>query len=535
MRTPILLIGILVLSFLSEKALCFLQRPPPTCHTRPVSSSRSKFYVSEPSLAPNESLQTQEVAKEALMKLLARQKKEVRETEDLIKDLQFDMLNNDPVTANSTNVAQRPSITSSLLSGFDYGFVSRSEGCRFENVNDFNDKLFEGYGPPANVFSLGSQQFMRNLNAMKGEYRDEDDFELTAKQKYMRKKLGQLTLNSTAITERERSRGPIVAPLIIKAPYLVLCYLLDVVFEKRSVPARFFLLETVARMPYFSYIAMLHLYESLGFWRRSKDVKRIHFAEEWNEFHHLMIMESLGGDQAWWVRFTAQHSAIVYYVILTILFAVSPSLSYKFSELLETHAVDTYGQFVDENEKLLKQLPPSLVAIEYYTIGVSDPMFGEYQTSALALGTDIRKSGTNMTSLYDVFVAIKSDEGDHVGTMKACLDPNVAVISPSLETRFLTGVALSAAVGYFLSTGEFVDVSPELVEGIDESLPATESVLQDVLGGFASVLQGLKVIEDEGVETFIEGESSLDAEIILQIVKKTMISILEALGLLRFL
>ena len=119
--------------------------------------------------------------------------------------------------------------------------------------------------------------------------------------------------------------------------------------------------------------------------------------------------------------------------------------------------------------------------------------------------------------------------------MKACLDPNVAVISPSLETRFLTGVALSAAVGYFLSTGEFVDVSPELVEGIDESLPATESVLQDVLGGFASVLQGLKVIEDEGVETFIEGESSLDAEIILQIVKKTMISILEALGLLRFL
>ena len=73
------------------------------------------------------------------MKLLARQKKEVRETEELIKDLQFDMLNNDPVTANSTNVAQRPSITSSLLSGFDYGFVSRSEGCRFENVNDFNE------------------------------------------------------------------------------------------------------------------------------------------------------------------------------------------------------------------------------------------------------------------------------------------------------------------------------------------------------------------------------------------------------------
>lgn len=204
--------------------------------------------------------------------------------------------------------------------------------------------------------------------------------------------LKQLTLNSTAIWEREKSRGPIIAPLIIKIPYYVLCYLLDVVFEGRYVPSRFFLLETVARMPYFSYITMLHLYESLGFWRRSKDVKRVHFAEEWNEFHHLLIMESLGGDQAWWVRFIAQHSAILYYIVLSILFAISPSLSYKFSELLETHAVDTYGQFLDENEKVLKQIPPSLAAVEYYAVGISDPMFGEYQTSAIASGTDVRFS-----------------------------------------------------------------------------------------------------------------------------------------------
>ena len=101
-----------------------------------------------------------------------------------------------------------------------------------------------------------------------------------------------------------------------------------------------------------------------------------------NEFHHLLIMESIGGDQAWWVRFTAQHSAIVYFVVLSFLWLVSPSLSYKFSELLETHAVDTYGTFLDENECLLKQLPPSIAATDYYTIGVADPMFGEYQTSA---------------------------------------------------------------------------------------------------------------------------------------------------------
>ena len=37
-----------------------------------------------------------------------------------------------------------------------------------------HSQLFEGYGPPGNIFSLGSQQFMRNMNAMKGEYNDEN-------------------------------------------------------------------------------------------------------------------------------------------------------------------------------------------------------------------------------------------------------------------------------------------------------------------------------------------------------------------------
>ena len=28
-------------------------------------------------------------------------------------------------------------------------------------------------------------------------------------------------------------------------------------------------------------------------------------AQEWNEMHHLQIMESLGGDQSWFDRFVA--------------------------------------------------------------------------------------------------------------------------------------------------------------------------------------------------------------------------------------
>ena len=49
---------------------------------------------------------------------------------------------------------------------------------------------------------------------------------------------------------------------------------------------------------------------------------QVHFAEEWNEAHHLLIMESLGGDQAWVDRFIAQHAAVVYYVALNIMWFI---------------------------------------------------------------------------------------------------------------------------------------------------------------------------------------------------------------------
>jgi len=399
-----------------------------------IFTGRSSFLKPSPpqrsSLPLYSSLKNeQEVAKAALLKVLKRQRVELQETERLLEELSALEVINSTTTSTQiqsldkedygtatyadrdsypngtdfssarTRVKDVPTIAQSMLAGVDYGFVSRSEGCSRNYEYNNEESTFVGdMGPPGNVFSLGSQQFMRNLNAMVGEYKDEENMALTAKQKQLQTELKKLTLNSTEIWEREKSRGPIVAPWVIKGPYYILCYILDVAFEHSYVPSRFFLLETVARMPYFTYITMLHLYETLGFWRRSADIKRIHFAEEWNEFHHLLIMESIGGDQAWWVRFTAQHSAIVYFFVLSLLWSVSPSLSYKFSELLETHAVDTYGTFIDENEDLLKQLPPSLAATDYYTIGVVDPMFGEYQTTSN--GNVSLVNGNLLRSLY---------------------------------------------------------------------------------------------------------------------------------------
>ena len=65
---------------------------------------------------------------------------------------------------------------------------------------------------------------------------------------------------------------------------------------------------------------------------------QVHFAEEWNEIHHLMIMESLGGDQLWIDRFMAQHAAVFYYWVLIFFFAFAPSLAYVFSEMVEVRS-----------------------------------------------------------------------------------------------------------------------------------------------------------------------------------------------------
>lgn len=53
-------------------------------------------------------------------------------------------------------------------------------------------------------------------------------------------------------------------------------------------------------------------------------------------------MEALGGDNAWFDRFVAQHAAIVYYWVVVVLYALSPKHAYQFSELVEGHATDTY-------------------------------------------------------------------------------------------------------------------------------------------------------------------------------------------------
>ncbi|KAJ6428580.1 hypothetical protein OIU84_020291 [Salix udensis] len=82
----------------------------------------------------------------------------------------------------------------------------------------------------------------------------------------------------------------------------------------------------------YPFISVLHLYESFGWWRRSDYIK-VHFAESWNEMHHLLIMEDLGGNSWWPDRFLAQHMAFFYYIMTVLMYALSPRMACKYSHL----------------------------------------------------------------------------------------------------------------------------------------------------------------------------------------------------------
>ena len=125
-------------------------------------------------------------------------------------------------------------------------------------------------------------------------YQDIDDKEEAFRVRKLRKSLKMLELNDKNIWLREQSRDHIECPRLMLMVYYTICYILDFVFKDKPID-RFWFLETVARMPYFSYVAILHMYETLGWWELDSELKKNHYKEEENEMYHLKIMESLGG------------------------------------------------------------------------------------------------------------------------------------------------------------------------------------------------------------------------------------------------
>ena len=88
---------------------------------------------------------------------------------------------------------------------------------------------------------------------------------------------------------------------------------IDVMYEGDDF-ARFYVLETVARVPYFAYLSVLHLQETFGARGPERTERmRVHYAEADNELHHLLIMEALGGNSSAVGRGVAHTMAFFYY------------------------------------------------------------------------------------------------------------------------------------------------------------------------------------------------------------------------------
>lgn len=202
---------------------------------------------------------------------------------------------------------------------------------------------------------------------------------------------------------------------LIDTVYDVICFIYPVTGTKRDF-ARFFVLETVARVPYFAYLSVLHLRETFGE-RDIGDKMRTHYAEADNELHHLLIMESLGGNDSFIDRTLAQTMAFFYYWYVVLIYAWNEPAAYHLSELIEDHAYDTYNGFLTNHGDMLKKMPVPEIAQKYYV--EDNPFLFDLFCTVKDKDDEGNFSARRpkLESLYDVFVNIRDDEREHWKTL----------------------------------------------------------------------------------------------------------------------
>jgi|TARA_A100001388_G_scaffold194466_1_gene146618 hypothetical protein len=124
--------------------------------------------------------------------------------------------------------------------------------------------------------------------------------------------------------------------------------ILDMLYKGRHFQ-RFWVLEEIARAPYFAFISVLHLRESLGLRGQTHiDLMKEHFAQTLNETEHLEEMEKREGNKYWIDRFFARHLVLFYYWVNVIYYLLDPINAYDLSEKIEWHAAETYSKYLEE-------------------------------------------------------------------------------------------------------------------------------------------------------------------------------------------
>ena len=139
--------------------------------------------------------------------------------------------------------------------------------------------------------------------------------------------------------------------------------IIDFLYRDRDYQ-RFWVLEEIARAPYFAFLSVLHLRESLGL--RGPEhlyLMKEHFAQTINETEHLEYMESRDGNRYWIDRAFARHLVLIYYWVNVAYYWVAPRSAYHLSYEVEIHAATTYAKYLAENgpdEKILEILNDEL-------------------------------------------------------------------------------------------------------------------------------------------------------------------------------
>ena len=139
--------------------------------------------------------------------------------------------------------------------------------------------------------------------------------------------------------------------------------ILDFLYQGRDYQ-RFWVLEEIARAPYFAFLSVLHFRESMGL--RGPEhlyLMKQHFEQSVNETEHLEYMESRGGNLYFIDRFIAKHLVLIYYWSNVVYYWLAPRLAYHLSYEVEIHAAETYAKYLALNgpdDKILEILNDEL-------------------------------------------------------------------------------------------------------------------------------------------------------------------------------
>ena len=134
--------------------------------------------------------------------------------------------------------------------------------------------------------------------------------------------------------------------------------ILDRIYVGRPIQ-RFWVLEVIARAPYFAFLSVLHLQESLGLKTPlSNKLMKAHFYQAINETEHLEEMESRSGNRYWVDRFLARHLVLFYYWVMVFYYLLSPSNAYDINIKIEEHAYETYAKYltVNPNDQRIREI-----------------------------------------------------------------------------------------------------------------------------------------------------------------------------------